>query len=174
MWENLNFLKIFAKKRKFSILASDSPRHFLRPIPNGFNISLWQYFPWSSRNLSGLKIYWMSHFQYPFHAKIQKGFTEIFLYISNDPYGTKIQWFDFTWNFLGPPRSQHPYEENMCCTWSRILLVWSCRQFLLPVLFIYTLLYSDNFSIKTRSISYLVIMSWGSKWSYVAKSPNLI
>ena len=97
-----------------------------------------------------------------------------YFYISNDPYGTKIQWFDFTWNFLGPPRFQHPYEENMCCTWSRILLVWSCRQFLLPVLFIYTLLYSDNFSIKIRSISYLVIMSWGSKWSYVAKSPNLI
>ena len=37
--ENLKFLKILTKKRKFSILASDSPRHFRLPIPKGLSIS---------------------------------------------------------------------------------------------------------------------------------------
>ena len=54
--ENLKVLKMLAKNRKFSILARDSPRHFLLPIPNGWSISLGLKNPSASRNRSGLKI----------------------------------------------------------------------------------------------------------------------
>ena len=52
--EKLNVLKILAKNIKFSILASDSPRHLHLPIPKGKSNPLLQNSPLVSRNLSGL------------------------------------------------------------------------------------------------------------------------
>ena len=51
---NLKCLMMFAKKRKFSILARFSPRHLLFPIPKGMFLSSALYFPSTVMNLSGL------------------------------------------------------------------------------------------------------------------------
>ena len=45
-----------------SILARDSPRHLLLPIPKGIFLSSARYLPLMSRNLSGLKT--VRSFQY--------------------------------------------------------------------------------------------------------------